>query len=116
MKQLNAYLRFDGNCREAMSFYQECLGGDHIPVDTEVFRYRRARVYAEPRRHNLNVPVPMTFTIMHHQCNDVGQRSAGCRGVVPALLAVSFAGALLSTSIGAAAEPAASPPAHPEGS
>ncbi len=28
MKQLNAYLRFDGNCREAMSFYQECLGGE----------------------------------------------------------------------------------------
>ncbi len=28
MRQLNAYLRFDGNCREAMSFYQECLGGE----------------------------------------------------------------------------------------
>lgn len=28
MKQLNAYLRFEGNCREAMSFYQECIGGE----------------------------------------------------------------------------------------
>ena len=25
--QLNAYLIFDGNCREAMSFYHQCLGG-----------------------------------------------------------------------------------------
>jgi PhnB protein len=28
MKQLNAYLYFNGNCREAMEFYRECLGGD----------------------------------------------------------------------------------------
>ena len=28
-QQLNPYLRFsDGKCREAMSFYQECLGGN----------------------------------------------------------------------------------------
>jgi PhnB protein len=26
MKQINAYLHFNGNCREAMSFYKECLG------------------------------------------------------------------------------------------
>lgn len=25
--QLNSYLTFDGNCREAMTFYQDCLGG-----------------------------------------------------------------------------------------
>ena len=25
--KLNPYLHFDGNCREALSFYQECLGG-----------------------------------------------------------------------------------------
>ncbi len=25
--QINAYLTFNGNCREAMTFYQECLGG-----------------------------------------------------------------------------------------
>lgn len=26
--QLNPYLTFNGNCREAMIFYQECLGGE----------------------------------------------------------------------------------------
>jgi PhnB protein len=25
MKEINAYLRFDGNCREAMTFYGKCL-------------------------------------------------------------------------------------------
>jgi PhnB protein len=28
MKEVNAYLIFNGNCREAMTFYQKCLGGD----------------------------------------------------------------------------------------
>lgn len=28
MAQLNVYLTFNGNCREAMVFYQSCLGGD----------------------------------------------------------------------------------------
>ena len=28
MTQMNAYLSFNGNCREAMSFYKECLGGE----------------------------------------------------------------------------------------
>jgi len=28
MTQINAYLGFNGNCREAMTFYQECLGGE----------------------------------------------------------------------------------------
>jgi PhnB protein len=28
MKQINPYLTFNGNCREAMNFYQECLGGE----------------------------------------------------------------------------------------
>jgi len=27
MAQINAYLTFNGNCREAMRFYQACLGG-----------------------------------------------------------------------------------------
>jgi PhnB protein len=26
--QINSYLTFNGNCREAMAFYQECLGGE----------------------------------------------------------------------------------------
>ncbi len=28
MAQINSYLTFDGNCREAMNFYKECLGGE----------------------------------------------------------------------------------------
>jgi PhnB protein len=28
MTQINAYLRFNGNCRQAMTFYKECLGGE----------------------------------------------------------------------------------------
>ncbi|NEU08386.1 VOC family protein [Flavihumibacter sp. R14] len=28
MTQLSPYLTFNGNCREAMSFYQKCLGGE----------------------------------------------------------------------------------------
>ena len=28
MTQINSYLTFNGNCRQAMSFYKDCLGGD----------------------------------------------------------------------------------------
>jgi PhnB protein len=28
MKRAEPYLIFDGNCRQAMKFYQECLGGE----------------------------------------------------------------------------------------
>lgn len=28
MKQINAYLSFNGNCKEAMNFYKDCLGGE----------------------------------------------------------------------------------------
>jgi len=28
MKKINSYLTFNGNCRDAMSFYKECLGGE----------------------------------------------------------------------------------------
>lgn len=28
MSYINSYLTFNGNCREAMTFYQECLGGE----------------------------------------------------------------------------------------
>jgi PhnB protein len=30
MAQVNAYLTFNGNCREAMLFYKECLGGELV--------------------------------------------------------------------------------------
>jgi PhnB protein len=28
MANINSYLTFNGNCREAMTFYKECLGGE----------------------------------------------------------------------------------------
>ncbi|MDB5224003.1 MAG: hypothetical protein JWN83_2670 [Chitinophagaceae bacterium] len=28
MTQINAYINFEGNCREVMTFYKECLGGE----------------------------------------------------------------------------------------
>ena len=28
MTQINSYLTFSGNCREALTFYKECLGGE----------------------------------------------------------------------------------------
>ena len=28
MTQINAYINFDGNCREVMTFYKNCLGGE----------------------------------------------------------------------------------------
>lgn len=28
MKKISSYLTFNGNCRDAMSFYQRCLGGE----------------------------------------------------------------------------------------
>ena len=28
MTNINPYLNFNGNCREAMSFYKECIGGE----------------------------------------------------------------------------------------
>ena len=30
MKQINSYIHFNGNCREAMTFYQKCLGGELV--------------------------------------------------------------------------------------
>jgi len=30
MAQITPYLHFDGNCRDGMTFYQECLGGNLV--------------------------------------------------------------------------------------
>jgi len=37
MKELITYLNFNGNCRDAMKFYERCLGGDlHMMPFSEV--------------------------------------------------------------------------------
>ncbi|WP_306350053.1 VOC family protein [Flavobacterium sp. '19STA2R22 D10 B1'] len=35
MTQINPYLNFDGNCREAMAFYKECFGGELVMMPFE---------------------------------------------------------------------------------
>lgn len=30
MTKINAYLNFNGDCREAITFYQQCLGGELV--------------------------------------------------------------------------------------
>lgn len=36
MKEIIIYLNFDGNCREAMKFYERCLGGElHLMAFSE---------------------------------------------------------------------------------
>ena len=42
MAQINAYINFEGNCREVMTFYKECFGGElnmqtieGSPIETE---------------------------------------------------------------------------------
>lgn len=30
MTQINSYLTFNGNCRDAMNFYKDCLGGELV--------------------------------------------------------------------------------------
>jgi PhnB protein len=34
MKEATPYLVFNGNCREAMTFYQSCLGGEQRMDDS----------------------------------------------------------------------------------
>jgi PhnB protein len=35
MTQINAYIGFNGRCREAMTFYKECLGGELSVITVE---------------------------------------------------------------------------------
>lgn len=51
MIQISIYLTFDGNCREAMSFYRECLGG-HLSFRT-VGEADSVEVLPEPLRNTV---------------------------------------------------------------
>ncbi len=49
MAQLNPYIFFSGNCRDAMTFYQACLGGElHIQTVGET----PAAAQMPPETHN----------------------------------------------------------------
>ena len=53
MTQLNAYVTFNGNCREAMTFYQACLGGE---LNIQTFE-------ASPMKDQM--PAEMQSNVMH---------------------------------------------------
>jgi PhnB protein len=49
MKQLTPYLIFNGNCKEALSFYEKCLGGKIVSIMT----YEKAPVSFAPENNHL---------------------------------------------------------------
>ena len=51
MAQINAYLTFDGNCREAMTFYRDCFGGE-LSLQTVASSPMEAQFPPEAR-HNI---------------------------------------------------------------
>ena len=60
--KLNPYLNFDGNCREAMEFYREVLGGD-----LEVHTFGESGAPAEFDQDGImhaSLETPLGFTIM----------------------------------------------------
>ena len=59
MKSATAYIHFDGTCRQAMAFYQKCLGGDLHLVE-----YPDATGKASTE--------PPTAKIMHSQLSRAG--------------------------------------------
>ena len=50
MLQLTPYLSFSGNCREAMTFYQECLGGE-LALQTMAETPVAAEIPADAQHH-----------------------------------------------------------------
>jgi PhnB protein len=73
MSTINAYIRFKNNCRQAMTFYQECLGGeldiqivkdspmkDMFPPQLQDIVLHASLEIRRSRRpyHNLNVGMP----------------------------------------------------------
>jgi len=53
MTQISAYLHFNGNCREAMTFYQGCLGGK-LALQTVGESPMAARMPAEAQKQILH--------------------------------------------------------------
>ncbi len=61
MAKLNPYLNFNGKCREAMTFYKECLGGEVTFME----------VSTSPMAAEL--PAEMKDHIMHAQLSPQGR-------------------------------------------
>ncbi len=58
MTQFNAYLSFNGNCREAMNFYKDCFGGE-LTIQT---------VGESPMAKDM--PAEMQNQVMHSQLSN----------------------------------------------
>ena len=48
MKEIITYLNFDGNCREAMKFYEQCLGGE-----LQLMPFSEGQLYRSEAEKNL---------------------------------------------------------------
>ena len=67
MKAIQPYLNFDGNAREAMTFYQSCLGGQ-----LEVQRFADVKAPGPP---GSEIHDPLA----HHEWADDSWRRTRCR-------------------------------------
>ena len=75
MTQINAYLTFNGNCREAMTFYQACLGGE-LTMQTVGGSPMENDLPPEARRRILHASLTKESLVL------LGSDMAGPEGVV----------------------------------
>jgi PhnB protein len=77
MAQINAYLTFDGNCREAMTFYRDCFGGE-LNMQTVAGSPMEDQFHPEARRMILHAHLAnKTLTL---QGSDMNGREKLVRG------------------------------------
>jgi len=83
MTQINAYLGFNGNCREAMTFYKDCLGGELTLMPVEGSPVAE-QMPVEARQGILHSCLTHgTLTLM---ATDMGEQGAGATGSRVALM------------------------------
>ncbi len=75
MTQINAYLTFNGNCREAMTFYQACLGGE-LSMQTVEGSPMEDEMPAEAKHRILHASLTKESLVL------LGSDMAGPEGVV----------------------------------
>ena len=75
MTQINAYLTFNGNCREAMTFYKECLGGE-LTMQTVGGSPMEDQMPAEAKKNILHASLIKDGLVL------LGSDLAGAGGVV----------------------------------
>ena len=76
MNQLSPYLRFTGNCREALTFYQACFGGE-LKWMTVAETPMATQVPAEARHHIMHATLTTDRFVL------LGSDMAGPGGYTP---------------------------------